>query len=440
MSNDSASQAPAGTPVLDCSRVSTGADQTRTSSYGDGPDSGLAASSTGRHVTRVRRAEEALWVSEERYRTVVDNLGEGVVLLDADGWIIASNPRARAILGLDVDEMTGRTFFDPEWPSVHADGTPWPIEEHPATIARTSGRAVTDMVMGITHSSGARKWLYVNAQPFHGASGGVEGAVISFADITERKRDEDEIRALNESLERRVRERTADLEATNRDLEAFSYSVSHDLRAPLRAIEAFGQILLADHADRLDAEGIRVLRVVLRNAKHMGTLIDDLLAFSRVGRKALERREVNMERLVRSVVQELRTAEPGRDTAFRIGPLCAVLGDQALLRHVWTNLLGNAVKFTRPVEHPEVEIRCERVDSECRYTVTDNGVGFDSRYADRLFQPFQRLHQASEFEGTGIGLAIVARIVQRHGGRVWAEGATGKGAVFGFSTPQGEPQ
>jgi light-regulated signal transduction histidine kinase (bacteriophytochrome) len=257
-------------------------------------------------------------------------------------------------------------------------------------------------------------------------------------DNTERKRAEAEVLALNADLEERVQARTAALEAANRELEAFSYSVSHDLRAPLRSIDAFSQILLREHAEGLDMEARRVLGVVVRNAQQMGRLIDDLLALSRVGRKDLERRPVDMGRLARSVADGCSAASPGRAIEFDIGPLFGAPGDPGLLGQVWTNLIGNAVKFTRPMEPSRIEVRCRRRDGECRYTVRDNGVGFDPAYADKLFQPFQRLHQTSEFEGTGIGLAIVARIVHRHGGRVWAESAPGEGATFGFSLPTKE--
>jgi signal transduction histidine kinase len=178
-----------------------------------------------------------------------------------------------------------------------------------------------------------------------------------------------------------------------------------------------------------------VLGVVIRNVQQMGRLIDDLLAFSRVSRKELERQPVDMGKLARAVAEVLRAAEPERAIEVDIGSLGGTLGDSGLLRQVWVNLLGNAFKFTRPADRPRIEIRCEQVDGECRYTVRDNGVGFDPAYADNLFKPFQRLHPTAEFEGTGIGLAIVARIVQRHGGRVSAEGRPGAGATFGFSLP-----
>jgi PAS domain S-box-containing protein len=254
-------------------------------------------------------------------------------------------------------------------------------------------------------------------------------------ELLQRRLAEEDVRALNETLEARVQVRTAALEAANRELEAFSYSVSHDLRAPLRHIDGFGKILLVEHANELNAEGRRLLLRVVANSNQMGVLIDDLLAFSRVTRKELGHRPVDMEQLVRSVCEDLGAGRSDRAIAFDIGDLCAVPGDQALLRQVWANLIGNAVKFTRPVERPRIEVRCEDNAGMCRFTVRDNGVGFDAKYAVKLFQPFQRLHHATEFEGTGIGLAIVARIVERHGGHVWAEGAPDAGATFGFSLP-----
>ncbi len=259
--------------------------------------------------------------------------------------------------------------------------------------------------------------------------------VAMFSDTTERKQGEADLLALNTDLEAQVQRRTISLEAANAELEAFSYSVSHDLRAPLRSIASFSQILLAEHAATLDTEGRRVLGIVLRNVKQMGILIDDLLAFSRVARITLEHRPVDMGRLALGVAAELQAANPDREVAFDVGPLADAPGDSALLRQVWANLLGNAVKFTGQAVHPAVEVRSERQDGMCRYTVRDNGVGFDATYVGKLFTPFQRLHATSEFEGTGIGLAIVARIVQRHGGTVWADGAPGLGATFGFSLP-----
>jgi signal transduction histidine kinase len=251
----------------------------------------------------------------------------------------------------------------------------------------------------------------------------------------ERKTMDAEIRALNAELEARVAQRTVALESANRELEAFSYSVSHDLRAPLRSIDGYSSILLRDQAGQLDAEALRLLGIVVRNVKQMGTLIDDLLAFSRVSRAALEHRPVDMAGLARSVADELRAADPEREIAFDVGPLADAPGDAALLRQVWVNLLGNAAKFSGPSENARVEVRSEQSDGECRYTVSDNGVGFNLAYADNLFAPFSRLHPAADFEGTGIGLAIVARIVGRHGGRVWAEGTPGTGAIFGFALP-----
>jgi len=259
-----------------------------------------------------------------------------------------------------------------------------------------------------------------------------ERTVALTAEIAERMRAEEAIRTLNEELEQRVIERTAQLEATNKELEAFSYSVSHDLRAPLRAIDGFSRLVLEDHAAHLDAEGQRFLTTIRANTKRMGVLIDDLLAFSRLGRTALQKSIVDMTALAQSVVNDLRQ-ESDRPVEVTIEPLTPALADSSMIRQVFTNLIANAFKFTRHQPHPAVTIACRHEGHEGLYSVEDNGVGFDMQYAHKLFGVFQRLHSQEEFEGTGVGLALVQRIIQRHGGRVWAEGRVNEGATIYFT-------
>jgi PAS domain S-box-containing protein len=252
-------------------------------------------------------------------------------------------------------------------------------------------------------------------------------------DITERKRREDQIRSLNQELA----SRSIELEAKNKELEAFAYSISHDLRAPLRHMSGYAELLQKKAAAVLDEKSQRYMLMIQESAKRMGDLIDDLLAFSRIGRVETQKTLVNLEQLVKEALSEVRQETDGRDIHWSVGALPDFYGDRSMLRLVFVNLLSNAVKFTRTRPHAEIEIGCDQANKkEVVVFVKDNGVGFDMKYSNKLFGVFQRLHSTQTFEGTGIGLATVQRIVQRHGGKVWAEGLVDQGATFYFSAPR----
>ncbi len=237
--------------------------------------------------------------------------------------------------------------------------------------------------------------------------------------------------------EKELIKRTTQLEAANKELEAFSYSVSHDLRAPLRAIDGFSRVMLEDYTDKFDDEGKRYLKIIRDNTQKMGQLIEDLLTLSRLGRKQMEISEIDMAKLAKEVFDELKAMTPERTVQLDIKTLPPVHGDQSMIRQVFVNLISNAIKFTRPREKAVIEIGGMTEGNENVYYVKDNGVGFDMQYVNKLFGVFQRLHSAEEFEGTGVGLALVQRIIHRHGGRVWAEGKVNEGATFYFTLLDG---
>lgn len=274
---------------------------------------------------------------------------------------------------------------------------------------------------------GTHYWVDTTIVPFLGEQGKPHQYVAIRADITQRKQAEEEIMILNEELEKRVRERTE-------EMESFSYSVSHDLRAPLRAINGYANILEEDYNDRLDEEGKRLLKEVQQNARKMGVLIDDLLAFSRLGRKEIERSAIDMNRLAKQAIKETELASR-HHASIKLWPLLPAKGDPALLQNVLNNLVSNAVKYSGKNEKPFIEIRSKRGNGELIYSVKDNGVGFDMQYEGKLFGLFQRLHSADEFPGTGVGLAMAKRIISKHKGRIWAQGKLNEGATFYFSLP-----
>jgi light-regulated signal transduction histidine kinase (bacteriophytochrome) len=259
-----------------------------------------------------------------------------------------------------------------------------------------------------------------------------ENCIVScLTDITDRKNKELEIQKLNAELGKSIEQQ----KALNKELESFSYSVSHDLRAPLRSIDGYTRILQEDYGAKMDEEGHRIMKTIMNNAQKMNKLIDDLLSFSRLGKQSLDKVELDMNVIFSSIINDMKSHGPGEKTEFELKPLLNAWADRNLITQVIVNLLGNAIKYSSKKDHPRVEIGSYKEKDMHVYYIKDNGTGFDMAYYDKLFGIFQRLHSPSEFEGTGVGLAIVQRIVNRHQGRVWAEAVPDEGATFYFSLP-----
>jgi light-regulated signal transduction histidine kinase (bacteriophytochrome) len=326
-----------------------------------------------------------------------------------------------------------------EWSSHYAvyraDGK-GQLPSHELPLARAArGESCDAELMIRVPESKTDVWIEASGRPLKDETGAVRGGVVAFRDVTQAKAAEREIRKLNEELERRVVERTAALEASNRELEAFTYSVSHDLRAPLRHIAGFSGILLEDFKQKLEPEAQHHLQRIHQGTEKMGRLVDELLNLARVGRQALKLQNTELSDITQEAIRELAPETQGREIEWRVAALPSTACDPTLVKQIFQNLIANALKYSRPRQHAVIEIG----QQENALFVRDNGVGFNMKYADKLFGVFQRLHRAEEFEGTGVGLATVKRIVEKHGGRVWAESKPDAGATFYF-TLNGEPQ
>lgn len=367
-----------------------------------------------------KSTEDKLVASERRLRYTLDHMLEGAQIVDFNWRYLYVNDTLVVQGKYPREELLGKTMMEmyPGYEQTKVYGYIKRCMDERVSFHIENEFRFPDNSIG---------WFDLSIQPVP------EGVFILSVDITERKRAEAEIRKWNDTLEERVADRTIQLTEANKALESFSYSVSHDLRSPLRVISGYADILEEEYYATFDEEGKRLLSIIRHNARKMGNLIDDMLAFAKLGNAELNREYVNMSELIREVWNELN--EDSSMAALKMGVLNDTWADKSLLRQVVVNLISNAIKYSSKVAEPVVTVTSEEKDGELVYAVQDNGDGFDMQYADKLFQVFRRLHRDSEFEGTGVGLAIVAKLVGKHGGRVWASGEVGKGATFYFSLP-----
>lgn len=383
---------------------------------------------------RIRERSMELLESEQRFRLMADNLRDySIFFLDAQGCITDWTDSAQRMEGYSPSEMLGQHYARLLQPDNPEDASNIAAQ----MLRMAASRGQHELHTWQTRKDGSRYWAHSILIALRDDSGELRGFSKISRDMTDAKRLDDLMRNINDELENRVVERTEQLLAANKDLESFSYSVSHDLRSPLRHISSFVSLLEEHLTDKGDDTTLRYLGTIGNSARHMSQLIDGLLAFSRLGRSAVNVMPVDFTMLVEAVVSQIAHDTEGRVVDWVVAPdLPVVQGDALLLREVWANLLGNAFKYTRPRERARIEVGWS-VDPAVGYTfyVKDNGVGFDTKYAQKLFGVFQRLHRASEFEGTGIGLALTRRILERHGGSIWAESQQGEGSTFHFSLP-----
>jgi PAS domain S-box-containing protein len=381
-------------------------------------------------VGRLKAIIAELRTSEENYRTLVESANSAILRIDTRGNIRFINPYAETFFGYSRNDIIGRNVVGTIVPSQDSTGTDLEsrikdIVAHPEVYEGYENENI--------RKDGSRIWMSWTNRPLHNRDGEVVEILTIGNDITRIKQAEREVQQLNTELEERVADRTRQLVEAIQNLESFTYSVSHDLRAPLRAISGYSSILLGDLAD-LPEKDRKYLELVRQNAHEMGQLIDDLLNFSRLGQHSLRKETVLPATLVKDVIGAMQSDPSVRKVEFRTGNLPPCHADPAMLKMALANLISNAVKFSRGREFPVVEIGSVDKGGEIVYFVRDNGIGFDMRYAERIFGVFQRLHPAEEYEGTGVGLAIVRRVIDLHGGRIWVESEPGKGTTFFFTT------
>lgn len=385
---------------------------------------------TWRDVTDRRQAEEALRRSEQRYRSLATAMSEMVWTSNAKGNSLRVEPPLETFTGLPDAELVGSGWLQ----AVHPDDRARAEETWASAVATSEPY---ECEFRLRRFDGEWRDIHSRGIPILAENGQIQEWTGVGVDVTVRKRSEERIHRLNDELEQRVRDRTAELQAANKELEAFSYSVSHDLRAPLRAIDGFSRILLADFAEQLPAEAQEYLRDIRNSSRVMGQLVDDLLRFSRLGRQPVRKQRISPSELVKRCIDELRHLWQTRTVDIQLAELSDCWADPGLIKQVWMNLISNALKYSSKRETAIIEIGCSPDESGDRlFFVRDNGVGFDMRYIHKLFGVFQRLHRVEDYEGTGVGLATVQRIVQRHGGRVWAEAEPNVGATFYFTLPE----
>jgi PAS domain S-box-containing protein len=383
-------------------------------------------------------SRETLEAQTRMFKLVLDSMGEGLIAADRDGHFLIWNDSAKKLMGRDASDLP-TDEWTPYYQVFLSDGiTPCPADRLPLVRALHGESVQVEMVVQQPGRAGG-VFLEVSARPLKDDHGNLGGGVAVLRDITERKTAERQIQTLNQSLEARVIERTAELKVANKELEAFTYSVSHDLRAPLRHISGFTRIMVEKFGPSLPAEAQQHLHLIEQGATRMGQLVDELLKLARLGRQAVAVKVTGLSALVNDVITLLAPETEGRQVEWKIGALPLVECDPTLVRQVFQNLISNALKYSRPRSPAVIEIGQTKKEGENVIFVKDNGVGFEMKYADKLFGVFQRLHAAQEFEGTGIGLATVERIVHKHGGRVWVDAELNRGAIFYFTLSGREP-
>jgi len=397
----------------------------------------LAAEALAKQAMELSSSQQALETQTLMLRSVLDSMGEGLIAADGQGKFLIWNRAAERIVGYGPADLPAEQWSE-HYGNYLPDGvTPMPTGQLPLVRAIRGEVSVSEIFLrnpNVTEGT----WIEASGSPLKDKSGAVHGGVVAFRDITRRKADEREIQKLNDELEHRVAERTAQLEVANKELEAFSYSVSHDLRAPLRHISGFSQLLVEEFGSTLDPNAQQYLERIREGAQKMGVLVDELLNLARVGRHPLRLQPTQLNAMVAEVIAILQPDCEGRQVEWMIAELPAVECDPVLVKQIFQNLLANALKFTRPRARAVIEVSHKEEDGQPVFMVRDNGVGFSMKYVDKLFGVFQRLHRAEEFEGTGIGLVTVQRIVRKHGGKVWAEGGLDKGAAFYFTLGVGK--